>query len=222
MRTPEKELTLLSSNQKSSKDGLTLVEIMVVMSISLLLVTGVLSFYIQFLKMGYVNEQRNRINRDIRQLTSELTRVGKQSNDFFIYESIANDARNAPNDRQLDGTSGDLLVFTYNSDSSKNETERIVGYYRASEASDPDALGPVMRFEVHFSPASQLAIEKLIPKVDSLPEPDVVIELSKGLADGRLFYNFLGKSIMLNGQIYHGNDAKRVTETYNYTISPRG
>ena len=222
MCAASKELTTPDTLRRSSKDGLTLVEMLIVMSISLLLMTGVLSFYIQFYKIGFVNEQRNRINRDIRQLTSELTRVGKQSNDFFIYDSIADDARDSPNDRKLDGNSGDLLIFTYNSDSTKNETDRIVGYYRASETTDPNALGPVVRFEVNFSPASALAIEELIPKVDTLPEPDVVIELSKGLADGRLFYNFLGKSIMLNGQIYHGNDAKRVTETYNYTISPRG
>jgi len=51
---------------------------------------------------------------------------------------------------------------------------------------------------------------------------DLVIELSRGLADERLFYNFWGRSVMVNGQIHHGNDAKRVTETYNFTISPRG
>ncbi len=214
--------SLSRSHAKSSKSGMTLVEIIITMTISLILVTSVLSFYIQFYKIGFVNEQRNRINRDIRQLTSELTRAGKQANDFFIYNSIANSDRDTPADRRLDGSSGDLLILTYNADSTGQLTEQIVGYYRLADSADADALGPLLRFTVTFNPASDLPVEQLIPDQDLLPNQDMVVELSKGLSEGHLFYNFLGKTIMLNGQIFHGNNAKRVTETYNYSISPRG
>jgi len=38
-----------------------------------------------------------------------------------------------------------------------------------------------------------------------------------------LFYNFLDRSIMVRGEIIHrGAVGKRVTNTYNYTVSPRG
>ena len=65
-------------------------------------------------------------------------------------------------------------------------------------------------------------IESLIPAISTVGTHETIVELSEGLADGKLFYNFRERSIMVNGQIYHGNDYKRVTDTYNFTISPRG
>lgn len=202
--------------------GFTLVEILIAMTITFMVIAGIMSFYIQFYKIGFTNEQRNRINRDIRQLTGELSRTGRQANDFFIYKSIAEADRDTAGDRQLDGRSGDLLVFVFSGDSSGNETDKLVAYYRETSSSDVDALGPVKRFERIFDPASELPVENLIPTVADISGSKDVVELSRGLSDGRLFYNFLGRSIMVNGQIYHGNDAKRITETYNFTISPRG
>ncbi len=206
----------------SDSKGFTLVEILIAMSISFMVIAGIMSFYIQFYKIGFTNEQRNRINRDMRQLTGELSRAGRQANDYFIYNSIADVDHNQASDRQLDGGAGDFLVFIYKDDSGSEETMRLVGYYREPESLDPDALGPVRRFEVNFDPPSLLAVEELIPAYADLTNSKDVVELSKGLANGRLFYNFLGRSVMMNGQIYHGNQAKRVTETYNFTISPRG
>ena len=49
-----------------------------------------------------------------------------------------------------------------------------------------------------------------------------MLELAKGLANERLFYNYRDHSIVVNGQILHGNAARSVTNTYNFTISPRG
>jgi hypothetical protein len=51
--------------------------------------------------------------------------------------------------------------------------------------------------------------------------------MSKGLANGRLFYNIRSKSVMVNGQIIHRGGLgktryERATNTYNFTISPRG
>lgn len=206
----------------SSSAGFTLVEIMVVLGLGSLVTAGILSFFIQFYRIGFVNEQRNRINRDIRQLTGELSQVGRQANDFRIYSSIADADRDTAGDQQLDGLSGDFLIFIYEDDSTDNLINGLVGYFRDPESSSEESLGPVRRFEVEFSPGSSASIESLIPAYADLKDSGEVVELSRGLSNGKLFYNFLNRSIMVNGQIYHGNDAKRVTETYNFTISPRG
>ena len=205
--------------------GFTLTEMIVSMTVMSFVTVGVLSFFIQFYKMGFVNEQRNLINRDLRVLTGELVSVGRQSNYFTIYDSIAVADRDDDGDRKLDGTNGDLLVFTFTeagaSASDSRLIYKVVAYYRDTTSGDGE-LGPVRRYELDVSPASGLPIEDLLPSVATLQAAPQVIELSQGLADGRLFYNFWGHSIMVNGLIYHGNDAKWVTETYNFTISPRG
>jgi N-acetylneuraminic acid mutarotase len=51
---------------------------------------------------------------------------------------------------------------------------------------------------------------------------EVVLELSRGLANGNLFQNFGNNTFIVNGEILHGNTVKEVTNTYNLTISPRG
>ena len=48
------------------------------------------------------------------------------------------------------------------------------------------------------------------------------MELARGLANESLFSNLRDLTIIVNGEIVHGNNAKRVTDTYNFTISPRG
>lgn len=50
----------------------------------------------------------------------------------------------------------------------------------------------------------------------------VVVQLAQGLDNGLLFHNFWGKSVMINGKIMHGNNAVSATDTYNFTVSPRG
>ncbi len=201
------------------KKGYSLVEVIVALTISVAVIGGVMSFYIQFYKVSFINEQKNKINHDMRQLTGELTRAGRQANDHFIYKSISTADRDTASDRLLTDSSGDFLLFIYKDNSTEVEISKIIGYFRENNGDD---LGPVRRFERDFSPASNLPMESLIPAPQQLKNSPKVIELSKGLADGRLFYNFLGRSIIINGQIYHGNNAKRVTETYNFTISPRG
>jgi hypothetical protein len=50
-----------------------------------------------------------------------------------------------------------------------------------------------------------------------------VIELSKGLSNGKLFYNYYDRSIMVRGEIIHrGTATRRATNTYNFTVTPRG
>ena len=205
--------------------GFTLVEIMIATSISGLITIALLGFYMTNYRIGFVNQERNRINANMRNLTSNLIQDGRQSNYFVLYESTNASDRDAANDRQLDGNAGDFLVFVYTTEDTATtlqsaEIERIVCYYRI--ASGADDLSPVRRFERNFDPPVDSTVEEVLPSISELSAADEVVELSRGLADGRLFFNFWGRSVMVNGQIYHGNDAKRVTETYNFTISPRG
>lgn len=215
-----RQMRSVDSGARPTHSGFTLVETLMVLGISSFIVVGVLGFYVQFYKIGFVNEQRNRINRDVRQLTGELAQAGRQANYFTIYNSYQSGDRDEASDRRLDGGSGDMLVFVYNNED--GAIEGMSGYFRDVAGGDNDAEGPVRRFELTFSPASTATVESLIPSEKDLAASPEVVELSRGLSNGKLFYNYWGRSIMVNGQIYHGNDAKRVTETYNFTISPRG
>ena len=107
----------------------------------------------------------------------------------------------------------------------------------------PTSLGlePVRRFDISVANGTLAAsqyleatniptggtsttLEALLPNdsqstIDAAP---IVVQLAQGLADGCLFHNFWGKSIMINGQIVQGNNYLSTQDTYNFTISPRG
>src|SRR5690606_6780835 len=124
-----------------------------------------------------------------------------------------------------DGLSGDMLVLVYTDVDSPSKINRLVGYYR--DADDEDSEGPVRTFDIAINPSSTAPIWTLLPPVNSRGNWPEVIEISKGLADGKLFYNFRDRSVMVKGQIIHrGGIGKtryeRATNTYNFTVAPRG
>ncbi len=52
---------------------------------------------------------------------------------------------------------------------------------------------------------------------------DIIINDMRGLGpSGSYFVNYLNRSVLVRAKILHGNQAKRVTNTYNFTITPRG
>jgi hypothetical protein len=67
-------------------------------------------------------------------------------------------------------------------------------------------------------------IEALLPNDSqtTIDSHQIVVQLAQGMADGCLFHNFWGKSIMINGQIVQGNNFLSAQDTYNFTVSPRG
>lgn len=211
---------------RASTAGFTLAEVIVSSAIAGMITVATMGFYMTNYKIGFVNQERNRINADMRRFTGQLIRDGREANYFVLYSSVAETARDEREDRQLDGNSGDLLVFVTTEETTSITDPTLiksyVAYFRAVESEGSEILSPVRRYEATFANAKSDDLEDLLPGVDSLFLADEVIELSKGLADGRLFYNFWGRSVMINGQIHHGNAAKRVTETYNFTVSPRG
>ncbi len=50
----------------------------------------------------------------------------------------------------------------------------------------------------------------------------IVLNNLQGLTSGLDFLNYQGRSVLVHSRILHGNQAKRVTNTYNFTVSPRG
>ncbi len=219
------------TERKSNRQGFTLVELLITLSIMGLVMTGLMLFYRDSTIMLFTSDQKLKINADIRTLTNEMTDVARNANHFTIYDSFAGDFRTTTpyEDWRLhDGESGDVLVLIfYGVDPSPLDNIpapiiRLVGYYRSID-NPSENTGPVRKFDVAIPSTQQTQpVETLVPTEAQASTFTQVIELSRGLANGKLFYNFRDRSIMVNGQIYHGNDAKRVNDTYNFTISPRG
>ena len=98
--------------------------------------------------------------------------------------------------------------------------QRVVGYFRDSQNNEPAS---VYRFEISLPHGSKaVEIENLLPNDRQSLQTTKVVELSEGLSDGHLFYNFRGRSVLISGRLYRGQEYDSVTETYNFTISPRG
>jgi hypothetical protein len=116
------------------------------------------------------------------------------------------------------------MVLVYKDPANLSKIERIVGYYRApSNPSDPTSEGPVRKFDLTFSPSTTSALSSLLPATSTVGDHPEVIELSRGLSDGKLFYNYYDRSIMIRGEIIHrGTVTRRATNTYNFTVTPRG
>ena len=206
---------LTSPGRPRSRAAYTLVEMLIAMAVFGLVMAGVLSFFLQGLDMFHFDVGKLRVNRDIRAFTSELSDNATYSNYFRIYRSFTDRAV-----AQLDGRSGDFLVLAYVDPDDTERIERLVGYYRAPDATGE---GPVRKFDLSFSPSTSANLADLLPSAGQIDAFDQVVELSRGLADGRLFYNYRDRSIMIKGEIIHsGTVTRRATNTYNFTVTPRG
>ncbi len=224
-------IAMKRKSKEKTAGGFTLTELLVTMTILGLVMAGLTSFYYQSTVMMFTSDQKLKINADVRNITNELTDNARDANHFTMYDDFYDSFRTqAPyaDWRKRDGESGDVLVLIYYGDD-PNPLDtvpppivKLIGYYRSID-NQAENTGPVRRFDYNVPVAQQLLkVEQLVPDSTQESTFSQVIELSRGLADGKLFYNFRDRSIMVNGQIYHGNDAKRVTDTYNFTISPRG
>lgn len=147
-----------------------------------------------------------------------------------------------------DGGAGDFLILAFYEYASGptvtqiNNTNtyitRVVGFvrkYSGGDKVDQDAnAAPVVRFEL--SPPTpttwniqsftvhgivQAAIRDGV--IDSISED--VVELARGKVNGRLFYRYGNDRFIVNGEIYHRENPfieRRVSNTYNFTVTPRG
>jgi len=79
----------------------------------------------------------------------------------------------------------------------------------------PATLGGATTLETLLPPASASEAQASYASV--------VVNDVEGLAtEGDYFVNFQNRSILVRAKILHGNQAKRVTNTYNFTVTPRG
>ncbi len=217
--------------------GFTLFEVLFTLSLSSVVALGSLSFLLQSLNTYHYDIGKLLVNRDIRTFTSEMTENAAYANYFMIFPSFVERTQTVEvGDSESgfetvtvdasinDGMSGDFLVLVFTDPDDSHQIKRLVGYFRApADPDDPTSEGPVRRFETNFSGGATGDIWDLLPALETANTHPEVIELSQGLADGKLFYNFRDRSIMVKGKIFHdGNLMRRATNTYNFTVSPRG
>lgn len=217
--------------------GFTLFEVIFTLGLSSVVSISALSFLIQSLNVYHYDVGKLMVNRDIRTFTSEMTENAAYANYFMIFPAFDERVKTVQVGDSLsgfetvtvdvavnDGMSGDFLVLVFNEPDDSSVITRLVGYYRSpGDPEDPTSEGPVRRFEIDFADGASDDIWDLLPATDTASDHPEVIELSQGLADGKLFYNFRDRSIMVKGKIFHdGNLMRRATNTYNFTVSPRG
>lgn len=108
---------------------------------------------------------------------------------------------------------GETALYTFDTDD-----------YRTSGAASWSAPWG-QTFPVSMSPTA--TVETIIPTTSSLWASnsgfDIIVNDMEGLTSNGLFFeNFQNRSALVRTKILHGNQAKRVTNTYNFTITPRG
>lgn len=220
------------------KKAFTLAEVLIAAGICGVVTVLVLNTYLQAVNIYSYDSGKLRVNRDIRVFTGAMTANATYANYFLIYPDFDTRTKTVevtdPDTGTVvqtvvdaavnDGQSGDMLVLVFKDDEDDTKVNRLMGYYRAPATSgDSTSEGPVRFFDVRFSPSTNAAVNTLLPSLSTRNTNPEVIELSKGMANGMLFYNLYDRSVMVKGQIIHrGSLTKRATNTYNFTVSPRG
>ncbi len=223
----------------------TLVEMLIATSILAIVSVGLIRVFIQVLNVYYYDTGKILVNKDIRKFTSEMTENATYANYFRIFPSYSNLSRtvsayvNTSDPDQgyttaivdtsvNDGLSGDCLVLVYKDPANDRRISRLICYFRApTDPTSPTSTGPVRRIDLPITPSSDLPVFRLIPTISNPAIYPEVVELSRGLANGKLFYNFYDRSVIVKGEIIHrggmvGSRNASATNTYNFTVSPRG
>lgn len=220
--------------RRAASPGFTLTEMLISLTLVALLSVGLMFFMLDVARGIFWGTEKSEISEDVRSFTMRLAAEARSANAAIIYPSFAADDRNQGSDRRDDGQSGDCLVLINtepypDADDPEHYTSAIIYFRKASEATD--GVGPVHRLEWNATTPSEFVdtgtstLEQLLSQIASDDSGDypVVIELSRGVANGRLFTNYKqGRVTVVNGEILHGNNVKEVTNTYNLSISPRG
>ena len=214
------------------QNAFTLVEIMFVVTIVGFISIGLTTFMTDSARSMLWSMNKSKITSDVRLFTIRLSKETLGANTAYVYNSFSSSDSNEYNDRRNSGQSGDCLVLVYTEPypdiDSPNHYERIIAYYREP---DSDGISPVYRSEVKFPTPLEITtndgvdhFEKfLASKLRADPaNTKTVLELSKGLSDGRLFRAAINGTFVVNGEIIHGENSHEMTNTYNLTVSPRG
>jgi prepilin-type N-terminal cleavage/methylation domain-containing protein len=227
--------------------GFTLVEVLVASSVMAIIFAVLLRTFLEVLNAYTYDAAKIHINRDLRKFTTEMTENATYANYFRIFPSYTNLSRTvdtlvnpadpdqgfttAMTDTSVgDGASGDCLVLIYKYPADDTKVERIIGYFRVpgpNDAAGNPTPGPVRRFDLSITPPSNLPIFQLIPEINDPSIYPVVVELSQDIANGKLFYNYFSRAIIVKGQIIQRGGLlnsihAQANNTYNFTVSPRG
>jgi prepilin-type N-terminal cleavage/methylation domain-containing protein len=181
--------------------GFTLVEMIVTMTVFALLCEMLVSFNVESISDMYNSEQKLSINKDMRNLTEQLSWDARQANFFVLYanytEVAANTSANAPSLELPMANSGDFVVFvSYGSNVTSapinvRPISEIVGYYRApyqANQSSPitdngtTVLEPVRRFDISVANGT-LAANKYLESVN-VPAGGSTVTLESLLPSG--------------------------------------
>jgi prepilin-type N-terminal cleavage/methylation domain-containing protein len=227
------------SKNRVHRQGLTLVEIMIALTLVSIITLGVYQLTISSARTLFDTRAKLQVTRDVRVFTNELSRSGKSARQFYIYPGINSALTTAA--RVPGGASGDFLLLVAiqpavsDQPDSDMHVSRLTAYIR--EVDEGEAIGPVVRYQRNYAidDASRIYSANPLTPVTTVEamatamlndevntDRREVLELSRGVADERLFINFRNRSVVVNGEILHGNNIRRLTNTYNFTVSPRG
>ena len=215
-----------SLSSKRTNHAFTLVEIMFVIVILGIVGVGLTSLMIDSSRSMSWSINKSLITNDFRQFTGSISKDALNASHAYLYPDLNSMTLS---NRRAPGLSGDCLVLVstepWPAINEQRYYRKIVIYYRAAGGT-PDR--PVFRIERDFPSATPtnpttIDIETLLAnQISNFTQPETVLDLSRGLSGNQFFYRATTEAFLINGEIIHGNNEQRVTNTYNLTISTRG
>ena len=201
---------------------------MFVVLISSFISIGLCQFIVDSARVMFTSTEKNDIVSNIRQFTGEMESVAKSSNVAYVYKTFNSGDRATSANRLHDGQSGNFVMFisvqANTNPLNPDQITKIVGYFLTPDAT---GTGPLKKFTLDYSAAPLDSVanppETLIAGLTaSSAQCKELIQLVQGLSSGNVFYDYMDRSVMVKSKFIQGNSDKRVTNTYSFTISPRG
>jgi len=232
----------MKTNSSRKPRGFTLVEMLVAVTIMGIISAVMMRAFLQVLNIYFYDTAKIQINHDIRTFTGAMSENATYANYFKIFPAYNNLSRTtttlvnsndpdqgyttAMTDSSVnDGQSGDCLVLVYKDPANDTLINRIMVYFRSPDPTT--GIGPVRVLDLPVTPSSNLPVFQLIPDIADPTIYPIVVQLSQDVATGKLFYNYHDRAIIVKGNILQRGGATNsvhatATDTYNFTVSPRG
>ncbi len=215
-----------SLSSKRTNHAFTLVEIMFVIVILGIVGVGLTSLMIDSSRSMSWSINKSLITNDFRQFTGNISKDALNASHAYLYPDLNSMTKS---NRRASGLSGDCLVLVstdpWPTINDQRYYRRIVIYYRAAGGTPNRPVFRIARDFPSIPPTNPTTIDietLLADERSNFTQPETVLDLSRGLSGNQLFYRATNEAFLINGEIIHGNDEQRVTNTYNLTISTRG